>query len=347
MDSAVAAALCCQAGYHVVAVSLRLWAQAVPGASNQCCGEEALRLASRVATQLGIRHEVVDLGEAFRRAVVDAFLAEVARGNTPNPCFVCNRLRIGHLVAALPCFGADRLVTGHYARLDRDPQGRWRLLRGVDRVKDQSYMLYRLAQEHLSRLHFPLGGLEKAQVRETAARLQLPVARRPDSVDLCWMTEDGLEGFLDRYLPPGAAQPGPIVDGHGRVVAEHRGLPYYTIGQRHGLGVAVGEPVYVVAKEVPTNALVIGPAKALRAREVLLTDEHWIAGEPPAKRFQADVQLRYRANPTPATILVEEATSRVILDGAQRAATPGQGLVAYCGDWCLGGGTIAAATAER
>ncbi len=334
--------MCCQATDRVVAVSLRLWRQAVPEAENQCCSDAALDLASEVARRLGIEHHVIDLADQFRAAVVDAFLAEVAQGNTPNPCFLCNeRIRFGYLLEALGALGAECLATGHYARLGFAADGRPRLLRGVDRWKDQSYMLYRLRSAQLERVLFPVGGLSKSAVRDLAERLRLPVARRPESMDLCWITADGLTGFLDRYLPPGVARPGPIIDTRGQWVGEHRGLPYYTIGQRHGLGVAVGEPAYVVAKDVAGNTLVIGPAAALYSQSVLLRDEHWIAGSPPSGQFEADVQLRYRSPAVRAMIAVGDPSTRVTFATAQRSATPGQGLVAYMGDWCLGGGTIA------
>lgn len=343
VDSSVAAALCVEAGHKVIGVMLRLWADPGAGTANRCCSDDAVGHAAAVAGDLGIAFRVLEAGAEFKRHVVDAFVAASAAGQTPNPCMECNRrIRFGWLLERVEALGGDVLVTGHYARVDLAPDGLRRLRRGVDPVKDQSYVLSILGQNELARVSFPLGGLTKSEVRRLAVRRGIAVADRPDSVDLCWLGTDGLTAFLDRNLPPDALVPGPIVDRSGRVLGTHRGLPRYTIGQRRGLGLSLGDARYVTSKDVARNALVVGDAGELGCRRLLAAAWHWVAGGPPAAGpWRVLAQTRYRSAAAPA-VLEEHPDGCMVatFDHVERAVTPGQALVAYDGDICLGAGVI-------
>lgn len=342
VDSSVAAALCVAAGLPVVGIMLRLWAEPGAGGANKCCTLGAVDDARAVADQLGIPFSVLDVSELFKTTVVDAFVAAAAALDTPNPCFGCNRhMRFGHLLAQARALGADYLVTGHYARLVIDAAGRVHLHRARDAGKDQSYVLHRLGPEQLAHALFPLGELPKPQVRELARGFGLPVAERPDSVDLCWVGPDGVAGFLRRSPDGPALVPGPILDRAGHELGRHGGLPLYTLGQRRGLGIATGEPLFVVAKDVAANALVVGSAADLLVREVLARDWHWVAGTPPTLPHRVTAQIRYRAPALAGTLeAAPDGCLRMLFDSPQRAPAPGQGLVVYDDDECLGGGRI-------
>ncbi|MCE7939384.1 tRNA 2-thiouridine(34) synthase MnmA [bacterium] len=344
VDSSVAAALCVAGGHRVFGVMLRLWAEPGAEAPNRCCTLGAIDDARAVANALDIPFQVLDAASVFKREVVDAFTAAAAAGDTPNPCFTCNRrIRFAWLLEHARALGADCLATGHYARVDVDPAGGHRLRRGVDADKDQSYVLHRLSQAQLARAVFPLGVYTKPEVRALAAAFGLSVAARPDSVDLCWTGPDGVAGFLGRHLPADALRPGAIVDADGRTLGRHHGLPRYTVGQRRGLGVAVGSPVYVVARDPVRNALVVGPDAMLGKRRVAVRDMHWLTGAPPAAPMRVAAQVRYRSPAAPALLLPGPGlTAEAVFDAPQRAPAPGQGLVAYVDDAVIGGGVIAA-----
>ena len=342
VDSSVTAALLVRRGYRVIGVMLRLWAE--PGCEdrNRCCTPEAMFAAQRVAAQLGIPFYVYDVREYFYRTVVQAFFKGYAQGQTPNPCLVCNaQVRWGALLAYAQALGADYLATGHYARLRRLPDGRMQLLRGIDPQKDQSYVLSVLNQEQLQHTLFPLGEFTKAQVRRMAEEWGLPVAHRRESQDLCFLAGEDYRSFLARHRPE-LIRPGPIVTPEGEVVGEHRGLAFYTIGQRRGLGLRLGFPVYVLDKDPERNVLVVGPKEMRKKRALLAGPMHWILDEAPAGPFRGEVQIRYRARAVPATIypLEEGRTIRVVFDEPVWDVTPGQRAVVYQGEVCLGGATI-------
>jgi len=346
VDSSVAAALCAAAGAEVVGIMLRPWAEPGSAAANRCCAPGAIDDARAVADRLDIPFRVIDVADAFKAAIVDPFVEAAAEGDTPNPCFACNRaIRFGLLRAHARALGADLLATGHYARVDRAPDGTFALRRGVDRSKDQSYVLHELDQAALADALFPLGKLAKPDVRRLAAALGLGVAERPDSVDLCWVGDDGAASFLARHLPDAVARPGPILDAGGRVVGTHRGLPLYTLGQRRGLGVATGSAAYVVARDAAANALHVGGEARLMARGARVRAMRWIAGAAPEGSVRAMVQVRYRAPAVGAVIAPRpDGGADVWFDVPQRAVTRGQGLVAWdeADDRVLGGGLIAA-----
>lgn len=376
VDSSVAAALCVAGGYRVVGIMLSLWAEPGARAENRCCHPGAVEDARDVAAILGIPFQVLDARQLFHQRVVQPFLQAAAQGDTPNPCFSCNqRVRFGYLLEQALALGADFLATGHYARVGEGAVGRRLLLRGLDPLKDQSYMLHRLDQAQLARAVFPVGGYPKPQVRRLAAHFGLPAATRADSMDLCWTGEDGVAGFLARHLPPETMQAGDIVDRAGRVLGRHQGLPRYTLGQRKGIGVAAAAPLYVVDQDTEAGRLVLGLATELMTQGLRLDRLHWVSGEAPdlganpgdadlADRAGGDTggddrehgdrdrdtsglpplqaMIRYRAPLATVRLCLEAggAAARLRFAAPQRAPTPGQGLVLYRGEVCLGGARI-------
>ncbi len=351
VDSSVAAALLLEEGYQVIGVTMQLWPELdtlEEARRGGCCSLEAVGDARRVAEHLGIPHYVLNLREAFDEAVVRHFVAEYAAGRTPNPCIACNRwIKFTVLLERAAAMEADFLATGHYARVRRDEaRGRYLLARGRDRRKDQSYVLYGLTQEQMRRLLLPLGDRTKDEVRSLARRYGLPVAAKPESQEICFVEEH--YGNLVASRAGGAVRPGPIVDRQGRVLGTHRGLAYYTVGQRRGLGLGGREPLYVQALDPRRNALVVGPAREAWSRAAVVGDVNLIAWEGPELEgpagARADVQVRYRSPAAPATVRRGPAgTVRVFFDEPQWAVTPGQAAVFYVGDLVAGGGTIEAA----
>jgi tRNA-specific 2-thiouridylase len=340
VDSSVAAALLVEQGYEVIGVTMRLWtvhdAEALPGKRN-CCSVEDVDDAVAVAQVLDIPHYVLNFEQQFRENVVDYFVAEYARGRTPNPCLACNEfIKYRTLLERAVALDADFLATGHYARAAHGPD-RHRLLRAVDGAKDQSYVLYTLGQAELARLVFPIGEHTKDEVRGIAARCRLPVADKPDSEEICFVPNNDYRTFLAERLP---ARTGEIVDiTTGAAVGTHQGITGYTVGQRKGLG-AFGAPRYVVGLEPERNLVLIGPDEALHRREAVAERLRFVSGSPPPAGIRIDAKVRYKSRPAAASLQVDGDTAIVRFDEPQRAITPGQALVFYDGDEVLGGGTI-------
>jgi len=321
---------------------LRLWSEPGKEDSNRCCTPDSMAMARRVAAKLDIPFYVVDAKDIFHTTVVQAFLDGYAAGRTPNPCLVCNRLiRWGVLLDHALALGADYLATGHYVRRRTTDDGRQQLLRAVDHSKDQSYVLHILNQEQLSRSLFPIGEYPKAEIRKIAESFGLATARRPDSQDLCFLAGEDYRGFLQRNAPD-IFRGGPIATRGGEVLGEHNGLANYTIGQRKGLGIASGVPLYVLAKDAATNTLIVGHEEELGSRELIAADVNWISGEPLTAPFRAEVKTRYTAKESWAEVTPLDNGSRcqVWFDAPQRDITPGQAAVFYQDDLLLGGGAI-------
>jgi tRNA-specific 2-thiouridylase len=343
VDSSVAASLLVEAGHEVVGLSMQLYDQREGAATfGSCCSLDDLQDARRVASALGIPHYIVNFEDAFARTVVRNFVDEYAAGRTPIPCVHCNAdLKFAHLVDRAAGLDAAAVATGHYARVEYDEDRRaYRLLRGADADKDQSYFLFSLTQDQLARALFPVGSLTKPAVRAHAARLGLSVADKPDSHEICFVADGSTGDFVERHLdrPPG---PGEIVDTGGRVLGQHRGLHRYTVGQRKGLGLATGQPMYVLRLEPADDRLVVGPREELGRSTFTATRVNWIAGIPPRGPIRATVRIRHRHQDAAATVEADGDTrAHVSFDVPQLAVTPGQAAVFYDGDAVLGGGWI-------
>ncbi len=343
VDSSVAAALLVEAGYDVVGMMMRLWSDPTMGGAehNRCCTPVQMNDARHIAEKLGIPFYVLDSKDIFRETVVQYFIDGHRDGFTPNPCLECNRrIRFDWLLRNALALDADFLATGHYARITKDDGG-WRLRRGVDADKDQSYVLSVLGQEQLRRALFPVGEYPKSKVRKLAATLGFDVAGKRDSQDLCFLGKSDYRSFL-RLHAPDVIAPGPIVNRDGLVLGQHQGLANYTIGQRKGLGISSREPLYVLAMDERRNALVVGARDQLGRDELVAENVNWVSGSPPAASFRADVKIRYRARSQPAEIeVMADGAMKARFDQPQRDITPGQAAVVYRGDICLGGGVIA------
>ncbi|MBI3159325.1 MAG: tRNA 2-thiouridine(34) synthase MnmA [Chloroflexi bacterium] len=340
VDSSVAAALLKEQGYEVIGMMLRLWTEPGRETANRCCTPEAMALARRVASQLEIPFYVVDAKDAFAEQVVTYFINEYMRGVTPNPCMICNRhIRWEFLLNRALSLGAEFMATGHYACLERDAQGRAHLFRANDQHKDQSYVLHALDPSQLDRALFPIGELTKSEVRQKAAELNLPVAHARESQDLCFLAGTRYEDFLKRNAP-NTASPGAILDSYGNLLGQHAGLPFYTIGQRKGLGISSAEPLYVLEKDIASNTLRVGPADDLGCHTLTASEMNWLQPAP-VQPFRALVKTRYTAPPRPATVS-PDGPNRFIatFDDAVRDITPGQAAVIYLSDEVLGGGII-------
>ncbi len=344
VDSAVAAALLLETGFEVQGVALHLWQ-----APFAAAGSDPIAGAQAVAVALGIPLTVVDLRARFYREVVQPFVDDYAKGLTPNPCLCCNpTLKFAALLAAADQARARWMATGHYARVERLPDGSARLLRARSSRKDQSYALYRLTQDQLTRLRLPLGEVrDKAEVRALARRRQLPGAEQRDSQDLCFLRGGDYRPLL-RQLRPDSLRPGPIRSATGEILGEHRGLPLYTVGQRGGLGIAAGERLYVLELRPQDNTLIVGPAQQLERGDCPLEAVTFIQGAPPTPHFEAPVRIRYQSPLVPATIHILPGQNAHVTFGApQRGVAPGQSIVFYRGDVVLGGGVIARREVER
>ncbi len=341
VDSSMAAALLVEQGYEVIGVMMRLWAEKGQGGStNRCCSIEAIEDARRVCSALGIPFYLVNYEREFKAEVVDPFIAEYARGRTPNPCLACNRhIKFDLLLRRALEMGARYLATGHYARVRR-VNGHYQLLKGRDREKDQSYVLYMLGQEELRHLLLPLGDYTKEQVRAMARERGLPVAEKVESQDLCFLADNDYRRFLQVHVPE-AIRPGPIFDTSGRIIGEHKGLPFYTIGQREGMGIAAPEALYVMEIDVTRNALVVGTKAELGRRELIATEVNYVSGRVPQEPLEITAKIRYKAIESEALLApLDDGRARVTFARPQRDITPGQGVVFYQGEVVLGGGII-------
>jgi tRNA-uridine 2-sulfurtransferase len=343
VDSSVAAALLVEQGYDVVGMMMRLWSEETVsgGAHNRCCTPGQMSDARRIADRLGIPFYVLDTQDIFRNTVVEYFIDQHRQSFTPNPCLECNRhIRFTYLLNNALALDADYLATGHYARVERTPDGEYLLKKGVDEAKDQSYVLSVLGQQQLRHALFPVGEFPKEEVRALAQRFGLPTASKKDSQDLCFLGDGDYRRFLVDHAPD-VMQPGPIVLSSGEVIGQHQGLANYTIGQRKGLGVQYSEPLYVIATNPYRNALIVGPRTELGQDQLKAQRVNWVSGDAPTGSFRAEVKIRYQARAVPACVepLAGERMA-VAFDEPLRDITPGQGAIIYDGEVCLGGGVI-------
>ena len=346
VDSSVAAALLVERGFDVVGVTMRVWpgANAADGAKRfgACCGSEAVDDARRVARTLGIPYYVLNMEAEFERAVVERFAEAYRRGRTPVPCVACNaELKFGSLLARAQAWEAQAVATGHYARVTRDAAtGRYLLWRGRDSRKDQSDFLWPLTQPQLAAAHFPIGDLDKSDVRAFARSLGLVTADKPESQEICFVPDDDYRGFL-RRRDPSLFTPGPIVDTNGGLLGTHAGVAAYTVGQRKGLGLTSAAPLYVVDIDPDRNRVIVGAPAALECDRLVATDVNFIAWDTPREPLRVQARIRHSHRPAPATVRVRaDGAAEVVFDEPQRAITPGQSVVWYRDDLVVGGGVI-------
>lgn len=340
VDSAGAALLLQQQGYEVSGVTLRL--HPYKDRPGLCGSADDIETARAVAAAIGIPHTVLDLSELFQQKVMDKFVSEYVHGHTPNPCIDCNReIKFGALLDWALEHGADAIATGHYAQVTfDDTSGRWCLLRGKDRRKDQSYVLYQLTQHQLAHLLLPVGDYEKPALRALAAQAGLTNADKADSQDICFVPDGDYMAFLQSY---GGVEPvpGDFVDESGRILGRHKGLERYTTGQRKGLGVSAGEPVYVLRKNLDAGTVVLGPNSALFTRELIADQVNWISIPELTAPIRVTAKTRYSQTESAATVEpLSDGRIRVVFDEPQRAITAGQAVVLYNDEVVVGGGTI-------
>jgi len=337
VDSSVAAALAKEEGYEVVGVTMKLLPACDPAFG--CCGSpEDLAVAKRAAEKIGIPHYVLDFSPDFEKDVINYFVDSYIHGETPNPCIACNRhIKFEKLAQFAQSLNALYLATGHYARIvSKNWNGKiaFHLFEASDKSKDQSYVLYNLNQNNLSRTLFPLADLKKTEVRSLAKKLGLPNFDKKDSQEICFIPgKDYVPFVLNKLKGKGkdinTVNPGPILDSSGQKIGEHRGVSFYTIGQRKGLGLTVPEPVYVVDLIAETNTIVVGPEMENFAGGLIAGDINWVLGAPPDTQFSAEVKIRYKHEPAKATVSVNAETVEVCFEEPQRSVTPGQSAVFY------------------
>ena len=356
VDSSAAAAILKPQGHELVGFTMQLWNQR-RGISvdehgeplpSRCCSLDDVYDARRVAEELGFPFYVLNLEREFEHDVVQPFVASYLKGETPIPCVSCNsRLKFASLDRLALSLGCEKVATGHYARVEYNAiENRYRLLRGVNAQKDQSYFLWELTQEQLSRSLFPLGEMSKPEVREVAREQQLAVAEKKESQEICFVPDGDYSGFIDRYLnAEGRAEEipaaGELVDSIGRVVGRHDGIHRFTIGQRRGIGIAAERPLYVLSINAGNNQVVVGDAEELERDEFTAAMVNWIEPHEVGDQRRAEVRVRYRHEAAPATIVaLSHGRARITFDQPQRAITPGQATVFYSGEEVLGGGWI-------
>lgn len=346
VDSSVTAYLLKQQGYEVEGVSFVLYEARNRSDGALCCSVEARDSAAETASVLGIRHRAIDVRAAFIDAVVDPFVEAYKNGMTPNPCILCNKLiKFPYLLRAADETGADFIATGHYARVEhlqraegREERGRTLLKKGIDFKKDQSYVLYVLGREQLDRLLLPLGDLTKDEVRKMARTLNLPAADRPESQEICFVEDNDYSAFIGK-LAPETIRPGPIVSTDGRIVGTHKGISFYTIGQRKGLNISSLEPHYVTRIDPLSNRIEAGSRGEAMLQRISLRELNWLL-RPESSSFTAAVKVRSMMAARNASVELRESGCKVVFDEPQWAPAPGQSAVFYDGDVVLGGGII-------
>lgn len=345
VDSSVAAWLLKEQGYDVIGVTMQIWQDEDTSTQEEnggCCGLSAVDDARRVAWDLGIPYYVMNFKEEFKSSVIDYFVEEYQKGRTPNPCIACNRyVKWESLLKRSLDIGADYIATGHYAQIDKLPSGRYALKKSVTAAKDQTYALYNLTQEQLSRTLMPVGAYTKDQIRKIAGQINLRVAHKPDSQEICFIPDNNYAEFIEENAGEKAPE-GNFVDLDGQVIGRHKGITHYTVGQRKGLNLSMGHPVFVVEIRPETNEVVIGNGEDVFSNSLRAGHLNWMAIDGlHGQELQVTAKIRYSHKGALCTIReVEDGVVECNFTEAQRAITPGQAVVFYDGDYVVGGGTI-------
>jgi tRNA-specific 2-thiouridylase len=341
VDSSVAAVLLAEQGHEVIGLSMQLYDQRGEQTFGSCCTLDDLHDARRVATAVGFPHYIVNFEQQFQETVISNFVREYTSGRTPLPCAHCNSdLKFSTLLQRARGLGAERVATGHYARVVECADGRWRLMRSADREKDQSYFLFSLTQEQLGRALFPVGSLTKPEVRAEARRLGLTVAEKPDSQEICFVPDGDYASFVARK-DPHVGRPGLIIDERGNTIGQHAGVHRFTVGQRKGLGLSAGVPLYVLKIAAETSMVTVGPRESLDRTTLTASGVNWISVDPPATWLHVSAQIRHRHHPAAGRVrALPGGRAELAFDTAQQAITPGQAVVFYDGDVVVGGGWI-------
>lgn len=350
VDSSVAAWLLKKQGYDVIGVTMQIWQDEeniVQEENGGCCGLSAVDDARRVAAAIGIPYYVMNFKDEFQKSVIEYFTKEYLAGRTPNPCIACNRyVKWEALLQRSLSIGADYIATGHYARIEHLPNGRYAIRRSATMEKDQTYALYNLTQEQLARTLMPVGEYSKDRIREMADEIGLLVAHKPDSQDICFVPDGDYTAFIER-ITKNKPRPGKFIHQNGQVLGTHQGLIHYTIGQRKGLGIAYECPLYVIDKDIASNTVILGPNDALFQKALLAENCNLIAIDKLEAPLRVTAKTRYRQKDVPAVIEpLADGKIKVTFDEPQRAITPGQAVVFYDGDYVVGGGIIAAPLKE-
>lgn len=341
VDSSLAALLMKEKGYECIGCTMKLYENEDAGIekTKTCCSLDDVEDARNVACLLDMPFYVFNFTERFRTQVIDRFVQSYEEGRTPNPCIDCNRyMKFDKLYERAKLMGCEYIVTGHYARIEKE-EGKFFLKKALDETKDQTYVLYTLTQDQLAHTMFPLGELTKRTVRNIAEKNGFINANKPDSQDICFVPDGDYASVIEKYTGR-ICMPGNFVDTEGNIMGRHKGIIHYTLGQRKGLGIAAGKPVYVCEIRPQTREVVLGNPEDLMSRDVYVSDFNWISGNAPGGRIRCTAKVRYRQSEQPAVLSVEGDIVHIVFDQPQRAITPGQAAVVYDGDAVLGGGTI-------
>lgn len=341
VDSSLAALLMKEKGYECIGCTMKLYENEDAGIekTKTCCSLDDVEDARNVACLLDMPFYVFNFTERFRTQVIDRFVQSYEEGRTPNPCIDCNRyMKFDKLYERAKLMGCEYIVTGHYARIEKE-DGKFFLKKALDETKDQTYVLYTLTQDQLAHTMFPLGNLTKRTVRNIAEKNGFINANKPDSQDICFVPDGDYASVIEKYTGR-ICMPGNFVDTEGNIMGRHKGIIHYTLGQRKGLGIAAGKPVYVCEIRPQTREVVLGNPEDLMSRDVYVSDFNWISGNAPGGRIRCTAKVRYRQSEQPAVLSVEGDIVHIVFDQPQRAITPGQAAVVYDGDVVLGGGTI-------
>lgn len=344
VDSSVCGALMTDEGYDCVGMTMRLWSGKEKGSSQSCCGAESVEDARLVAEKLGFPFYAINFQKEFWKEVIEVFADQYFSGKTPSPCILCNeKMKFDALYKKAISIGAEKVCTGHYARIEKDEKReRWLLRKGVDEIKDQSYFLFSMTQEQLSTTLFPLGGFTKPQIREMAGQKELVTANKPESQDICFIPNNDYVSFLKKHFSSRIPEAGLIKHTDGTVLGEHQGIHSATIGQRKGLGVAFGKPLYVTAIDKNKNEIVLGDQGSTLGKEFIIKRANWVYEDPQiGQSHPLLIKIRARSKETPGQVIpLEDGSAKIIFDQPQNAITPGQAAVFYKDDYVFGGGWI-------